>query len=254
MRSLDAGSSNDNARAIVNVCQRELAGSGFDNRKGTTLWRRTNVKFDVLKLDIIPRGRCAKWQVPFGSFSLAPSCLFPFLPRLGHTRDRDVLRPEDGFGQVRLSVYRGISQAMVKPPNIWWAGDSPSLFEVVAADVLKQISNKVLPFFSRFDDPEELLRTFLEDDDAIGREGIWEFGKMASATRHLYTGFAAIECGKWEVAISNLQTCRERIMAIPELVRPQVQEELWPYVEEGFACAARKLRWLATQNPAPTAR
>src|ERR1700730_7449800 len=94
---------NGNARAVVKWCQRELEASGFNNRKDTTLWRRTNVKFDVLKFDIIPSARSRKWRVPSGSFGLAPSCLFPFLPRLGHAPG-DALSPEKGFGQVRLSI------------------------------------------------------------------------------------------------------------------------------------------------------
>src|ERR1700722_2623456 len=101
-----------NAAAIVEFCRRELESSGFVNRKGNTLWRRTNQKFDILKFDIIPRGRCQKWRVPLGSFGLEPSFLFPFLPRLGHL-PTDGLQPDKGFGQVRLALRRGVAQSMV---------------------------------------------------------------------------------------------------------------------------------------------
>ena len=231
-----------NAAAIVESCRRELEASGFVHRKGNTLWRRTNLKLDVLKFDVIPRGRCQKWQVPLGSFGLDPSRLFPFLPRLGHL-PTDGLQPDKGFGQVRLSLRRGVTQRMVKGSNIWWAGESTEIFDMVLVDVLRVIRDRALPFFSRFEDAEEILRTFLEDEDAIGREGVWDFGKKGSVDRLLYTGFAAIECGKWDVAISSLKTCREKTMTISPPVRESVQAEILPYVDQGIACAEQQCPW-----------
>ena len=245
MPCIPRSSNSRDARAVFKLCQHELEALGFGNRKDTTLWRRTNVKFDILKFDIIPSARCQKWRVPLGSFGLAPSCLLPFLPRLGHAPDGEVLRPEKGFGQVRLSMSRGIPQPLVKVPNVWWVGDSASVFDAVARDVLSKITEEALPFFSRFDDTEELVRTFLEDDDAIGREGVWDFGKRESPSRLLYTGFAAIECGKWDLAISSLRACQEKTLRIPEPVGERVRAEIMPYVDEGLACVERQCAWAA---------
>lgn len=231
-----------NAAAIVDFYRLELEASGFVHRKGTTLWRRTNLKFDVLKFDIIPRGRCQKWRVPFGSFGLNPSCLFPFLPRLGHL-PTDGLQPDQGFGQVRLSLRRAVSQRTVKASNIWWAGDSPDISDIVLKDVLHVTRQEAFPFFCRFEDPEEVLRTFLNDEDAIGREGAWEFGKKGSPRRLLYTGFTAIECGKWDVATSNLRACHEKTMAISPPVGESVRAEILPYVDQGIACAEQMRPW-----------
>jgi hypothetical protein len=218
---------------------------GFRNRKDVTLWRRTNVKFDVLKFHIITNARCQKWHVPLGSFGLAPSCLFPFLPLLDRASDGEILRPEEGFGQVRLSIYRGIPQPSVRVPNVWCIGDSAKTFDLVTEDVLGKITREAFPFFNRFEDTEELLRTFLEDDDAIGREGVWDFGKKGSPKRLLYIGFAAIECGKWDLAISSLRACSQKTKGIPQPVGERVQAEILPYVDEGLACAERKGAWLS---------
>src|SRR4029077_7624959 len=115
----------------------ELAPSGFTHRKGTTFWRRTNLKFDVLKFDVIPCARSETWRVPLGSFGLEPGCLFPFLPRAGHA-PTDGLQPEKGFGQLRLSIRSAISQRAAKAPKIWWAGDEGAL-----QDVLETINEMV---------------------------------------------------------------------------------------------------------------
>lgn len=231
-----------NALAIVKLCQEALALSGFADRKGTTLWRRTNLKFDTLKFDVIPRTRSEKWRVPLGSFGLEPSCLFPFLPRAGHA-PTDGLKPEKGFGQLRLSIRSAISQRAVKAPKIWWAGD-----EGVQQDVLDTINEKALPFFQRFEDPEELLRTFLEDEDAIGCEGVWDFGKKGSPNRLLYAGFAAIECSKWDLAISSFESCKERILGFPEIASRSLRAEYLPYVREGLTRARSKRTWSIVQR------
>jgi hypothetical protein len=88
-----------------------------------------------------------------------------------------------------------------------------------------------------------VLRTLLEDEDAIGHDGVWEFGKKGSPRRLLYTGFAAMECGQWECAISTLRACKEKIMAIPNPIGARVQAELLPYVDQGLACAQHQRAW-----------
>jgi hypothetical protein len=240
-RNVDTARSN--AIMIVDICEQKLEDSGFIHRAKTTLWRRTNSKFDILKINIVPKRICEKWQVPNGSISLDPSCLFPFLPRLGHVRTNKAVRPEDGFGQLRLAVNKGISQRTVKAPNIWWAGDDAHVFELVVKDVLGKITDTALPFFRRFEDLGELMRTLLEDEDAVGTEGVWEFGKKGSPSRLLYTAFAAIECGEWELAAASLRACREKIMMIPEPIGRRVQAKFLPYIEEGLNCSNHRSTW-----------
>jgi hypothetical protein len=239
---LSADDAKKNALAIVKICQKKLAPSGFTDRRGATLWRRTNLKFDVLKFDIISRMRSEKWRVPLGSFGLEPGCLFPFLPRAGHAVT-DGLQPEKGFGQLRLSIRSATSKREVRAPRTWWAGDEGALREV-----LNTIDEKVLPFFHRFEDPEELLRTLLEDEDSMGCDGVWEFGKMGAPTRLLYTGFAAIECGKWDLAVSSFESCEERILEFPEIVSRSLRAEYLPYIKEGLTCARSKSTWSIVQR------
>jgi hypothetical protein len=159
----------------------------------------------------------------------------------------DGLQPEKGFGQLRLSIRSATPQRTVKAPKIWWAGDADAL-----EDVLDVINQKVLPFFHRFEDPEELLRTFLEDEDAVGEEGVLDFGKKGSPKRLLYAGFAAIECRKWDLAISDLTACKEKIIALPDLIGRSLREEYLPYVEAGLACARSENSWSIAKGSCAT--
>jgi hypothetical protein len=223
-RPSESQTASKNAARIVEFCRRELEDLGFAHP--------TRALPEV------------KWGVPFGSFGLDPSCLFPFLPRSGGPQT-DGLQPEKGFCQIRLFLSRGIEQRTVKAPNIWWAGDSPDVFDRVWKDVLRAIREKALPFFSRFEDAEEVLRTFLEDESTFDGEGVWEFRKKESPIRLLYTGFAAIECGKWDLATSSLRACGEKVMAIPSPIHDSVAAELLHYVDQGLACAQQKRLWSA---------
>ena len=238
----NAGTSTIESTKIIYFSKAHLESVGFINCKGTAIWRRTDAKFDIIKFDFIPKARCVRWNVPIGSFGVAVSALFPFLPRLGHS-PRDGLRPEKGFGQIRLSFNRRISQPLIKLPNIWGPSNDRRTFELVAADILGSLQEKALPFFDRFDDSDELLRTLIQDMNAIGQEGVWEFGKLGSPSRLLYTGFAAIRCRQWEFAVTNLNACRQRILAIPELIGYRIQSELGLYIDQGIAAATEKRQW-----------
>jgi hypothetical protein len=241
----DSEAAKRNAAAMVDMAEEQLKPAGFVHRKHTTLWRRTNRKFDILQFDVIPRARRLKWGVPAGSFRLEVSCLFPFLPREGYAPDDDrPLRPEEGYGQVRLWIRRGMSQRAVKAKNIWWVGEDRRVFEAVTQDVFSAIHDKALPFFSRFEDAEELLRTFLDDEMSMEDGGIWEFGNKGSPRRLLYTGFAALECGQWDLAISSLQACQEKVMALkwPAADNP-IRAIYFPYVDVGPALAEQRRRW-----------
>lgn len=231
-----------NAQAIIDLIEQELRVSGFISRKTTTIWRSTSLKYDILDFDVISKARCIKWGVPLGSFSLDPSCLFPFLPRGGFSFG-DIAGPEKGFGQIRFSMRRNLRQPSVNAPNLWWPGDSPDIFEAVLKDLGDQVESIVVPFFHRFDDAQEVLRTFLEDEDNIGRPGIWDFGKIGSPRRLLYIGFAAIKCERWGLAISSLLECKEKIMKLPNPIGEQIQADILPYLNEGLSCADGHSQW-----------
>jgi hypothetical protein len=159
------------------------------------------------------------------------------LPQDGYTPDDDrPLRPEKGYGQVRLCINRGIPQRAVKAKNIWWAGEDQCVFEAVKRD-------KAFPFFGRFEDLEELLRTFLDDEMSMQDGGIWDFGNKGSPNRLLYTGFAALECGQWDLAISSLKACRETVMALEWPTGDIIRAFHLPYVDVGLASAGQRRRW-----------
>jgi hypothetical protein len=75
-----------NARAIVRSMSTGADGLGFDNRKVTTLLRRTNMKFDVLKFDIVPFGRCENGVSPWVRSAWLQAVYFRFCRALRSAR------------------------------------------------------------------------------------------------------------------------------------------------------------------------
>jgi hypothetical protein len=206
----------------------ELEAHGFRDRKARTAWRRTNRKIDVFYLQFLSPSVCRKWRVPTGSFSLEPGCFFPFIPSLnGKSVGEDQSKtshPWHGLCQIGLVVFKYIHQRECPPSNIWWVGAQTDYAETVIADVLNQVRSKVLPFYSRFEDAHELLRTLLEEDDALGtgKEGIRDIGNKDSPVRLFYTGFAALEREQWEQALAAFVRCREKALTFSWKDRPDI--------------------------------
>jgi hypothetical protein len=241
------GSLRGSRRAVADRCRRELTALGFAGRKAWTAWRLTSVKFDIVELVILSNGRCASWGEPYGSFLVEVNCLFPFLPRLNHVSR--VFDPASGYGQLRLHFHRTMVQREVRTSSLWWAGDDEETQACVGDDVLQNLRSKALPFFERFEDRSELLRTLQGDEDAMGqREGVWEFGKPGSITRLLYMGFAAIELSNWELATRSLRECEVKVAEKREVVKKLVAPGILPYVVQGLEAAAAKRKW---QPPFP---
>jgi hypothetical protein len=214
-----------NKKQLVRAIFQALNAEGFDETKGTTSWRRTHRKVDVFKVEFFSPAVCRKWRVPPGSFSLRPSCFFPFIPSINAEPivcggQPQIAQPEEGLCQLRLTIHKSISQRECSPPNIWCVDASQP--DLLIADVLSHLTRDALPFYARFEDTDELLRTLIEEEWDFGRAGIWDFGKKDSPIRLLYIGFCALENQQWEVAANALLRCREKAGNIFWKERPDI--------------------------------
>ena len=60
-----------------------------------------------------------------------------------------------------------------------------------------------MPWFNRFTDPNEVLRTLQEDFESD--EGTFGFGANPSPARHFMTGYVAFSLGKTQLAAEHIQ-------------------------------------------------
>ncbi len=231
------------AKSVVKAVWRAMEQDGFVGKRGGTIWRRSNVKFDLLAFDVITAASSHSRRAAPGTFMLDASCLFPFLPRIGY-QPRDVGRLDKGCGQFRLSVLGPLTgAARVHRPLSWCVAEADATDDELAADCLATVRKRLLPMFSRFDDPSEVLRTLIEDEDATASVGVWEIGKRDSLQRLLYTGFAALECENWSVAQASLTACRQKLRDLPGILTGRIAVDFLPLLDQADAHAARQSRW-----------
>jgi hypothetical protein len=91
----------------------------------------------------------------------------------------------------------------LKRTDVWYVDPSGQNLNEVIEDAKKAIREIGLPWFSRFTDLNEVLRTLHEDSES--HEGTWGFGTKTSPMRHFMTGFTALAVGQTGSAKEHLQ-------------------------------------------------
>ena len=212
---------------LATILERQLEEAGF-KRTGKIAHRVTNRKIDVLGVELIRKALCSKWGLPYGSFTMEPACFLPFVPSL-ESSDFDCRRytntklPSYLGCQIRFAVRRRLLQKEVsKAPNVWFVGQNSTKNEAVLRDVLDVLSEKIFPFFKQIDDLEGLLNYLQSGEDNIGKEGIWNIGKVGSFRRLYLTGFTALELGEWALAEFSLDRCYETAISKSLNLRPEI--------------------------------
>ena len=197
---------------LTTAIDRLLRAENFQQRSKGKGWRTTIRKIDVVDFRFLPTFLCTKWNVPIGSLTVDFGCFLPFVPSrkekmftCGRFAAR---RPREVACHVRMSVSKQICQRLCeRAPNIWCPPEREQDGEAIIQDVLNAIRSKGLPFFAFVEDLEAFFEYLLSSDDQVGREGIWDIGKMGSFSRLYITGFTALELGRWVEAHKALLQC-----------------------------------------------
>lgn len=179
--------------------------SGFQNDVST---RATPTRTDVVAVQFFPKGKLAKWGLPSNSFSVAVGSQFSFLPAVFGKEAGQSKQPNPALCHVRLTPSRGIWQLRGRRhPNIWVVDENGKNLEKCAEDAARVLSTAVLPWFSRFDDLQELERTLLEDEEQFDKA--WGFGRKGSPLRKLLLGLVAAQLKHFDIARDNLNQAVE---------------------------------------------
>jgi hypothetical protein len=203
-------------KSIIERVQLRLSEIGFSIHDATTSWRMTSVKTDVFHFYLLRPAICRKWRVPLGSFQLFPMCFYPSLPSLSDAWERCEASTPLPYpvppirAQLRWQVFKGIFQSGCQQETVYGLADEPGIVDRIASDIEIVIDRKLMPFWSRFNEPSELLRTFRVAEDVNGREqeGPVDIGAKESHIRLFYFGFTALWLEDYELALSVLTRCR----------------------------------------------
>jgi hypothetical protein len=131
-------------------------------------------------------------------------CSFDAIPRSERVKQKDgFFRPEEYECHFRLTLQKTIRQPNLKRTDVWYVDPSGQNLKVVIEDATKAILEHGLPWFNRFTDLSEVLRTLQEDSES--NEGTHGLGTKVSPNRHFMTGYVAKSLGKTQLAFEHIQ-------------------------------------------------
>ena len=181
---------------------------GFATSTARTFWRHGGEKIDVVTFQSFNSYLASGVGCTTYSFGLNLGCYLNFLPpNWGFPKERpEPFRPHDYSCHFRLTVPNPLDQPEMekrreKVKDIWYIDPDGTYLEPVVETARAEIVRVALPWFERFEDPLEVLRTLLENQEPM--DGTWGVGNLNSPVRSLFTGYAACRVGQKELA----QTC-----------------------------------------------
>lgn len=191
-------------REIKSKIRPFLQDDGFTQFTPRTSWRYSHGKIDVINFQSFNSYLANSLGCTTHSFCVRLGCSFDFMPYRQRVKRKDgYLRPEEYECYFRLALQKSIKQSNLKRTDVWYVDPTGKNLEIVIADAKKAILETGLSWFNRFTDPNEVLRTLLEDSE--GNETTHGFGANPSPMRHFMTGFTAVALGQASLAREHLK-------------------------------------------------
>lgn len=180
---------------------RDASFSQYTSRSG---WRYSPVKIDVLTFQSFNSYLADALGCTTYSFGIRLGCSFEAIPRRERTKRKGrLLLPAEFECHFRAPLLKTIRQPILERRDVWSIDPSGANLDAVIEDARKVVVENGLPWFNRFGDLHEVLRTLLEDSES--NEGTSGFGAESSPAHHLRTGFVAKSLGNNELAIEHIQ-------------------------------------------------
>lgn len=191
-------------KQIKSVIRPVLLDAGFTQSTSRTAWRYADEKIDVVNFQSFNSYLAGSLGCTTYSFCVRLGCCFKAIPSRESIKQKDgYLRPEEYECHFRTPLLKTIRQPDLKRRDVWSVDTSGQNLEAVIEDAKRAIVEKGLPWFTRFTDLNEALRTLLEDSET--HEGTLGFGANPSPRRHFMTGFVALSLGKTGLATGHIQ-------------------------------------------------
>jgi hypothetical protein len=189
---------------IRSVIRPRLQAAGFTKFTARTAWRYAHARIDVVNFQSFSSYLANSSGCTTYSFCVRLGCSFDAIPRgEGVKRKGEHLRPEEYECHFRRPLQKTINQPNLQRKDIWYVDPSGQNLKIVIGDSEEAILKVGLPWFNRFADLNEVLRTLQEEPES--NEGASGFGAESSPLRHFMTGYVAKALGKTPLALEHLE-------------------------------------------------
>lgn len=136
-------------------------------------------------------------------------CFYTRLPdRIGAKVKGGQPVPTEWQCHVRRALHKGLDQPELPRPDVWLIDERGLYLMQAVVDAKHAIIERGLPWFERFAAYRELLRTLLEEREAM--DVAWGFGNKPSPVRALLTAYTALALGERALAREQLEWLVER--------------------------------------------
>jgi len=199
---MNSSNVNKEIRVGIRPVLKELGFSEFTLR---TAWRYSSEKIDVLNFQSFSTYLAEKVGCTTFSFCVRLGCSFKAIPQSFMVKQRDgQLRPAEYQCHFRLPLQKSINQPTLRRADVWYVEPLGGNLGEVIADTKRAIIEVGIPWFDRFQNSNEVLRTLLEESE--GKDGFSGFGAENSPIRNFMTGFIALSVGRLELGQERIQT------------------------------------------------
>jgi hypothetical protein len=180
-----------------------LRAAGFSRLTARTAWRYAGTRIDVVTFPSFSSHLAESLGCTTYSFSLRLGCTFTEIPpRAEIPLKGDLPVPREYDCELRRTLFRSFEQAELPRRDIWYVDPAGAYVEQAAADAAAVLAGAGLPWFDRFADPGELLRTLLEDPSDM--QATWGMGNFGSPVRAYLLGYTALLLGDRPLAREQL--------------------------------------------------
>jgi hypothetical protein len=198
--------SKDVSREIRSRIRPLLKGVGFSEFSSRTAWRFNSTRVDVVNFQSFNADLAEGLHSTTYSFALNLGCYFTFIPdRFGNKGLKfkgNFPLPEEARCPFRRQLHKTIQQPELSRSDIWYIDRAGKWLGPCIYDAGGVIARGAFPWFERFSDDAEVLRTL---QDQSGENDTWGFGTFSSPIRHYLTGYTALYLKKYDLAIAHLE-------------------------------------------------
>lgn len=195
-----------------------LRENGFSRFTSRTAWRYAGRQVHVVNFQSFSTHLAGAMNITTYSFALNLGVYLLDVPAK-HPREEPPTKygepvPQEFACHMRQSLAKSVDQRDLEiaarrkgaPTNwsqLFIVGENGVNLDAVVENSRQRLANEGLPWFDRFADLREVVRTLREDDESM--EHTWGFGRPGSPSRNYMLGYVALALGDRELARTSLR-------------------------------------------------
>jgi hypothetical protein len=180
-----------------------LKANGFWPNTSKTLCRNQKDTIDAITFSSFSTYFANCLDCTTSSLSVELNVLCPFIYDSAPALPNGKLYKPELHGAIRYCLKKDIRDECPSP-IIWYVHDDGSNIDEVVDSVERSIKVQALPWFERFSDLAELLRTLQEEPQKDASTGNFGYGNPDSPLVHYISGFIALRLGDLRLAKRSL--------------------------------------------------